>query len=114
MTASAQDCSNAWMQGYRGGDTTVSVAEARRVILTSFAAITSCNMKLKLRSGNFYYYDKDGNIVLVENFRSPLDDATKLRLIDKLKPGVKLLLEDMRYGDENKAVPTVALMLVKG
>lgn len=101
------------MQGYRR-DTTVSLNEARRIILTSFAAINSCNQKLKLRSGNLYYFNANGDVVITENFTSTLDDATKLRLIDKLKPGVKLKLDEMRYGDDNKLVPTVTLTLAKG
>jgi len=101
------------MQGYQR-DTTVSVDEARRVILTSFAAIDGCHVKHKLRSGNFYYYSADGEIVLAEKFDAPLDDATKLRLIGKLKPGTKVMLDEMHYGDENKLAPRISLTLVKG
>lgn len=108
----AQDCSDPLMQGYHG-DTAVTVDEARRVILTSFAAFNGCHVKLKLRSGNLYGYSA-GDIVMVESFTAPLDDATKLRLIARLKPGMKLVLDDMRYGDENKLVPKVSLTLVKG
>ena len=113
IVSKAQDCSSPLMQGYRG-DTTVSVNEAKRVILTSFAAINSCNVKVKLRSGNMYYYNLDGDVGSVENFTSPLDDATKLRLISKLKPGIKLVLDEMRYGDDNKLAPKVSLTVAKG
>jgi len=113
VASKAQDCSTAYMQGYRH-DTTVTVDEARRVILTSFAAITTCQEKLKLRSGSMYGYTIDGDIVMAENFNSPLDNDTKLRLIGRLKPGMKLMLKEMRYGDDNKLVPEVALTLIKG
>jgi hypothetical protein len=113
MACSAQDCSDYRMQKY-SGDTTVTVDEARRIILTSFAAINSCNEKLKLSKGNFYYFTAEGSIGFMENFDAPLDDATKLKLIAKLKPGVKLMLENMQYGEQNKLVPTVSLTLVKG
>ena len=112
IESKAQDCSDPLMQGYHG-DTSVTVDEAKRVILTSFAAINGCHVKTKLRSGNLYGYTA-GDIVMVESFTAPLDDATKLRLIARLKPGMKLVLDDMRYGDDNKLVPKVSLTLLKG
>ena len=109
----AQDCTGALIQGYHK-DTTVTVDEAKRVVLTSFAAINSCRTKLKLRSGSVYFYTADGDVVLAENFSSTLDDATKLRLIGRLKAGMKMMLNDMHYGDENIAAPGLSLTLVKG
>lgn len=113
VKSKAQNCSGLLMQGYHG-DTTVTVDEARRVILTSFAAINGCREKMKLRSGSLYAYNANGDIIITENFTSPLDDETKLRLISKLKPGLKLILDEMHYGDDNKTVPKVSLTLMKG
>lgn len=113
MATKAQDCRGALMQGYHG-DTSVSIDEAKRVICTSFAAYNSCHEKLKLRSGSLYGYTANGDIVMVENFSSTLDDATKLRLIAKLKPGIKLMLNEMRYGDDGILVPPVSLTIIKG
>lgn len=113
MKSQAQDCSTAFMSGYHK-DTTVTVDEAKRVILTSFAAINTCNEKLKLRSGKFYYFTPDGEIGLFESFSSTLDNETKLRLIARLKPGIKLMLDEMYYGDANILAPKVSLTLIKG
>lgn len=113
IQSKAQDCSTAFIQGYQR-DTAVTIEEAKRVILTSFAAINSCHEKLKLRSGSLYGYTKDGDIVMAENFSAPLDNETKLRLISKLKPGMKLMLDEMRYGEENKLVPKLSITLLKG
>ncbi len=113
IAGKAQNCSSPLMQGYHS-DTTVTMDEAKRVILTSFAAINGCHEKLKLKSGNMYAYNADGDVVMVENFTSTLDDATKLRLISKLRPGLKLMLDEMRYGDDNKLVPRIYLTLIKG
>ncbi len=113
LGSKAQDCTGALIQGYHK-DTTVTVDEGKRVVLTSFAAFNSCRTKLKLRSGSVYFYTSDGDVVLAENFSSTLDDATKLRLIGRLKPGMKMMLNDMHYGDDNIAAPALSLTLVKG
>ena len=108
-----QNCSGALIGGYHQ-DTSVTVDEAKRIICTSFAALNNCHEKLKLRSGSLYYYTANGDIVLVENFTSTLDDATKIRLMAKLKPGIKLSLNEMHYGDENILVPNVSITVSKG
>lgn len=113
LAAVAQDCSDPLILGYKG-ENTVTVTEAKRVILKSFVATTSCELKLTLRSGDLFIFGVEGEIVMTEKLVAPLDDETKLRLISKLKPGMKLMLDNMRFGEQNKVVPSVTFILTRG
>lgn len=108
----AQDCTDPTLQGF-GGDTTITIKEAVKLISSNLDAFDNCEPSLKLVSGQLYFFTSGGDIVLSEKLQGSFSLEMKQKLIPKLKPGVKIVFDELFYGDERKAAPTVTLHLIK-
>ncbi len=107
-----QDCTDPLMQGFKG-DTTITVKEALKLIISNLDAFDNCEPNLKLVNGQIYFFTAGGDIVLSEKLLGSFNLDMKQKLIPKLKPGVKIVFDDLMYGDEKKAAPSVTIHLIK-
>lgn len=112
QTTQAQECGDPLMQGYQG-ELTLTVRDVTRFIISPMDATNNCEVRLRLKSGQLYFFNPDGTIVMAEKLNGPMDGPTKQKLIAKLKPGIKLMFDDLRFGDEGKQVPPVTINVVK-